>query len=151
VKTHVIDVHITSQTITFAGRSASLVVAEDITERKRTEGEIRIHSQLSALGAAVGLSLIDPESLARSLQLCAEALVAHLGVAFARVWTLNEHDDVLELQASAGLYTHLNGPHGKVPVGQFKIGRIARDRKPHLTNTVIGTRSEERIATAHRC
>ena len=42
------------------------------------------------------------------------------------------------MQASAGLYTHLNGAHGRVPVGQFKIGRIARDRKPHLTNSVVG-------------
>ena len=61
-----------------------------------------------------------------------------MGAAFARIWTLNEREGVLELQASAGLYTHLNGPHGKVPLGQFKIGRIARDRKPHLTNAVIG-------------
>jgi PAS domain-containing protein len=45
---------------------------------------------------------------------------------------------MLELQASAGLYTHLNGPHGRVPVGQFKIGLIAQERKPHLTNQVVG-------------
>src|SRR6185295_8991204 len=77
-------------------------------------------------------------SLASVLQQCAEALVTHLGAAFARVWTLNEPEGVLELQASAGLYTHLSGPHGRVPIGQFKIGRIARDRKPHLTNAVIG-------------
>ena len=32
----------------------------------------------------------------------------------------------------------MNGPHGRVPVGRFKIGRIARDRKAHVTNTVIG-------------
>src|SRR6185503_17568624 len=44
----------------------------------------------------------------------------------------------LELRASAGLYTHLNGPHGKVLLGQFKIGRIAQKCAPHLTNTVIG-------------
>ena len=25
-----------------------------------------------------------------------------------------------------------------MPLGQLKIGRIARDRKPHLTNAVIG-------------
>ena len=61
-----------------------------------------------------------------------------MGAAFARIWTLNEREGVLELQASAGLYTHLNGPHGRIPLGQFKIGRIARDRMPHLTNTVIG-------------
>ena len=115
-----------------------IAVKQDITERKRAEEEIRQRAQLSALGAAVGLSLTDTDSLARALQQCAEALVTHLGAAFARIWTLNEREGVLELQASAGLYTHLNGPHGRVPLGQFKIGRIARDRKPHLTNTVIG-------------
>ena len=37
-----------------------------------------------------------------------------------------------------GLYTHLDGPHGRVPVGRFKIGTIARERRPHLTNSVVG-------------
>ena len=110
----------------------------DITERKRGEEEIRQRAQLSALGAAVGLSLTETDSLARALQRCAEALVSHLGAAFARIWTLNEREGVLELQASAGLYTHLDGPHGRIPLGQFTIGRIARDRITHLTNTVIG-------------
>ena len=113
-------------------------VLRDLTERHRGEEGIRRRVQLSALGAAVGLSLISTDSLAHALQQCAEALVTHLEAAFARVWTLNDREGVLELQASAGLYTHLNGPHGKVPLGQFKIGRIARDRTPHLTNTVIG-------------
>jgi two-component system cell cycle sensor histidine kinase/response regulator CckA len=76
--------------------------------------------------------------LADALQQCAEALVTHMGAAFARIWTLNERDGVLELQASAGLYTDVDGPHGRVPLGQFKIGHIARDRTPHLTNAVIG-------------
>ena len=44
----------------------------------------------------------------------------------------------LNSQASAGLYTHLDGPHSRVPVGQLKIGLIAAERKPHLTNEVIG-------------
>src|SRR6202030_2694595 len=91
------------------------------------------------LGAAVGLALTKTtESLTHALEQCAGALVTHTGAAFARIWTLNQRDGVLELRASAGLYTHVNGPHGKVPLGQFKIGRIARDRKPHLTNSVIG-------------
>ncbi len=42
----------------------------------------------------------------------------------------------MELQASAGLYTHVDGPHGRIPVGALKIGRIAQDREPHLTNDV---------------
>jgi PAS domain S-box-containing protein len=118
--------------------SESTEQTADITARKRTEGDILQRAQLSALGAAVGLSLTHADSLAGALQQCAEALVTFMGAAFARIWTLNEREGLLELQASAGLYTHLNGPHGKVPLGQFKIGRIARDRKPHLTNAVIG-------------
>ena len=51
---------------------------------------------------------------------------------------MNPHDDVLELRASAGLYTHLDGPHSRVPVGKYKIGLIAQERKPHLTNAVVG-------------
>jgi signal transduction histidine kinase/CheY-like chemotaxis protein len=41
------------------------------------------------------------------------------------------------LQASAGMYTHLDGAHGRVPVGMFKIGRIAHERRPHLTNALM--------------
>jgi signal transduction histidine kinase/CheY-like chemotaxis protein len=72
------------------------------------------------------------------LKHCCEAVVHYLDAAFARVWTLNESGDVLELQASAGLYTHIDGGHARVPVGKFKIGLIAQERKPHLTNQVIG-------------
>ena len=57
-------------------------------------------------------------------------LVRKIGVAFARIWTLNEAEQMLELRASAGLYTHIDGPHGRVPVGMYKIGKIAEERAP---------------------
>ena len=72
------------------------------------------------------------------LTLCSQALVEHLDAAFARVWTLNESENVLELRASAGMYTHIDGPHSVIPVGKYKIGLIAQERVPHLTNAVIG-------------
>jgi signal transduction histidine kinase len=71
------------------------------------------------------------------LQRCAEALVQHLGAAFARIWTLDEERGLLLLQASAGQYTHLNGRHGRVPLGQLKIGLIAQERTAVVTNDVI--------------
>ena len=86
----------------------------------------------------IAVALTQGTGLPDCLRRCAEALVRHLDAAFARIWTLNEAQDVLELQASAGMYTHLDGPHSRIPVGQFKIGLIARDREPHLTNQVIG-------------
>ena len=88
--------------------------------------------------ADISNALNHSETLPAILQLCTEAMVRRLNAAFARIWTHNLKDHVLELQASAGMYTHINGGHGRVPVGQFKIGLIASERKPHLTNSVIG-------------
>jgi len=69
---------------------------------------------------------------------CAEAMVRHLDVAFARIWTLNAAENILELQASAGMYTSIDGSHSRVPVGKCMIGMIAQERKPHITNSVLG-------------
>ncbi len=88
--------------------------------------------------ADISNALNYSETLPVILQLCTEAMVRRLNAAFARIWTYNLKDHVLELQASAGMYTHINGGHGRVTVGQFKIGLIASERKPHWTNSVIG-------------
>ncbi|HEX8292048.1 MAG TPA: PAS domain S-box protein [Pyrinomonadaceae bacterium] len=114
-------------------------IARDITVRRRSEAELARRVHQAALGAEVGAALAEGEvPLRRVLQRCAEAVVEHLDAAFARLWTIERGSDVLELQASAGLYTHLDGAHGRVPVGQFKIGLIAAERRPHLTNSVVG-------------
>ena len=44
---------------------------------------------------------------------------------------------MLELQASAGLYTHLDGAHSRIPIGELKIGAIALEQKHVLTNDII--------------
>ncbi|MGD0011886.1 MAG: PAS domain S-box protein [Terriglobia bacterium] len=111
-------------------------VIRDITERQRAEAEMAERHRLAALVAEVGAALTGAESLRQGLQQCAEILVRDINAAFARIWTVNEADKVLELQASAGMYTHLDGGHARVPMGQFKIGRIAENGEPHLTNTV---------------
>ena len=41
-----------------------------------------------------------------------------------------------ELRASAGIYTHLDGVHSRVRVGELEIGLIAQERQPLLTNMV---------------
>ncbi len=93
---------------------------------------------LSKLSMEISISLAREDTLNSMLTSCTEALVHHLDAAFARIWTLNEETNILELQASSGMYTHLDGPHSRVPVGAFKIGLIASERQPHLTNEVIG-------------
>ena len=118
------------------GVVGSVLVFRDISERKRSEAALNERVRLLTLNAAVGTALVQADQLRPMLQRCAEALVDHLHGAFARIWTLNPERDFLELQASAGLYTHLDGPHSRVPVGQYKIGLIAQERRPHLTNAV---------------
>ncbi|MET0646609.1 MAG: PAS domain S-box protein [Pyrinomonadaceae bacterium] len=114
-------------------------VTMDISSRRTAEAELARRVQQAALGAEVGAALAEGGvPLRQGLQRCAEAVVKHLDAAFARVWTIERGSDVLELQASAGLYTHTDGPHGRVPVGKFKIGLIAAERRPHLTNSVVG-------------
>ncbi len=110
----------------------------DITARKKAADELAARTRQNLLGAEIGAVLVRNTDLRGLLQLCTEAIVKHLDTAFARIWTLNKKDNVLELQGSAGMYTHINGPHARVPVGKYKIGLIAQERKPHLTNAVIG-------------
>ena len=98
----------------------------------------RMQERYLAFQVEIGAVLNRNTSLSLTLQACVESIVYHLEGAFARIWTLNSETDMLELQASAGLYTHLDGSHSRIPLGQFKIGLIAAERKPHLTNNVIG-------------
>ena len=113
-------------------------LTQAVLERRRVQEGLQEHMRLALLRSSVGIALTHSSSLQEMLQRCTEVFVNYLDVAFARIWTLTPRQDVLELQASAGMYTHLNGGHARVPVGQFKIGLIAQERQPHLTNAVIG-------------
>ena len=112
----------------------------DIEDRKRAEEELRAamseRARLAAVRAEIGMALARKDNLKGILDLCAKALVRHLDAAFARIWTLSHDGQELELQASAGLYTRLDGRYGRIPFGKFKIGSIAQSRKPHVTNYV---------------
>ena len=110
----------------------------DITERKRAADEITERMHQSAFTADVGITMTQCMSLRSALQGCAAAMVKHIDAAFARIWTYNSKENVLELEASAGMYTHIDGAHSRVPFGKFKIGLIAMERMPHQTNSVIG-------------
>ena len=109
----------------------------DITDRTRHAQAMAEQVRLASLTADVGLALTRSLTLDEMLRECAEALVARLDAAFARIWMLDGAREVLVLRASAGLYTHLDGPHSEIRVGDLKIGRIAQTRDPQLTNDVL--------------
>ena len=105
-------------------------------ERARAEAAVREQKRLAELRAEVAAELSCEANTSDTLQRCCALLVEHLDAAFARVWTLNTQTQNLELCASAGLYEHLDGPHSRIRIGEFKIGRIAQSQMPHLTNDV---------------
>ena len=96
-----------------------------------------IAARQAALRADINRAFSREDSVHGILKQCAEAIVHHLDAAFARIWTVKKDEGVLQLQASAGMYTHLDGAHSRIPIGKFKIGLIAQEKMPHLTNDVI--------------
>jgi PAS domain S-box-containing protein len=111
---------------------------ETIVDLSAANQTLAERSALAEFVAAVSTAISEANGLREMLRHCCDAMVRHLDAAFSRIWTLNEKENVLELQASSGMYTHIDGGHSRIPVGQFKIGLIASERVPHLTNAVVG-------------
>ena len=117
-------------------RRGLLEMKETAVRTAALEQEVRTRQQAendASLTAAVGLALTRGTEQRLMLQQCAEALVQHLDGGLARIWTLDESDDVLHLQAGAGVCRRLDEQHGRVAVGAFTIGAIARAREPLVT------------------
>ena len=112
------------------------VYSRDVTARRRNDALIARLARHESVRADVTAALATHADIRLMLQRCAESLVDRLNVSFARIWTTDEAGTTLLLQSSAGKYTHIDGPHRAVPVGQFKIGLIAEEKRPHLTNDV---------------
>jgi PAS domain S-box-containing protein len=112
----------------------------ELEDRKRAEEVLRAatleRARLALVRAEIAMTLARKDSLRGILHTCAETMVRHLDAAFARIWTLERDGWELELQASAGVYTRLDGHYSRIPVGELKIGLIAQERKPHLSNDV---------------
>jgi PAS domain S-box-containing protein len=126
------------------GQRFFIGIARDISERKRLQDRQARLARHAVLHAEVSAAVSESEKPAgEMLQICAAAVVRRLDAAFARIWLLNTETKVLELAASAGLYTHLDGAHARIPLGSLKIGRIAAVQKPHLTNNV---QTDERVS-----
>src|SRR5262249_9371 len=120
-------------------------IATDITALKRTEEfQVRrahqaalradIHAALSSGGTESALQTI--------LQLAAEAVVRHLDIALARIWTLDDQRNMLELQASASQYTRLEDEPARLPIGKLGVGFTAQELRPYITNDIL---KDERI------
>ena len=126
-------------------------VDRNITERKEIEKNLADQASLWALGSDIGHAIAIAGDLRELTQKCCEAIVQRLDGAFARIWLYHPGDNMLILEGSAGMYTHLDGKHGRISVNSpYKIAQIASNRKAHLTNQVIGDPQVKEQAWATR-
>lgn len=97
----------------------------------------RIAQRLISVRSDVSAAFAKPAPIKAVLRECTDAIVRNLDAAFARIWTLNHQENVLELRASSGIYTRLDGEYSRIPAGSLKLGWIIREKKPLMTNAVL--------------
>ncbi|HEY7744823.1 MAG TPA: PAS domain S-box protein [Desulfuromonadales bacterium] len=134
-----IPAEITLDRMVFQEGTYAVAVARDIEKRKRAEEALAERARLAELGSEIGVALTKGGGLESTLQQCVESLVRYTEAAFGRIWIVNSGDpQLLVLKASAGMYRHTDGRHSRKRIGKLRIGMIALERKPYLTNAVIG-------------
>jgi len=124
------NIEITESTLlAFADRVSSEM------ERMSAEEDKAKRIKNAEFSAQVGKSITKGGSLNDILQSCAQDMVDHLDAAFARIWVYNKEENFLSLQASAGMYTNLDGRHSSFPLSNpGKITAIAKTRTALFTN-----------------
>jgi DNA-binding CsgD family transcriptional regulator len=86
--------------------------------------------QVNQIGQSIS-GCFDPGIIAHRIT---DGLVTAFDSAFARIWLTHPDGRSLSLVASSGLYTHINGSFAQVPMGAYKVGKIAQNRVPFLSN-----------------
>lgn len=142
---HELEVH----QIELEMQNAQLRQAQEELEaivQERTKELTKLNGQITQLGS-LKECLICTQPLSEKQKLITDKIVAIFGADFARIWLLRKGDlcekfcihagvkegpDVcrdrsrcLHLVASSGRYSHIDGKHRRVPLGCYKIGRVA--------------------------
>lgn len=74
---------------------------------------------------------LEPKAVASKIT---DGLVDCFDCAFARIWLVKSDRTAIELIASSGLYTSLDGDFASVPMGAYKVGKIAQHCTSFLSN-----------------
>ncbi|MEJ2231662.1 MAG: PAS domain S-box protein, partial [Nitrospirales bacterium] len=112
-------------------------IIRDISERKQAERALEERTHLLAFEAEVGDALNQRQPLGVILQGCTESIVRHLNVAWIGIWTLDNQQEGLTLQAHGGASCPTAGLEDLEQFGHFEIGQIAYEKRPLLTNAAF--------------
>jgi DNA-binding CsgD family transcriptional regulator len=74
---------------------------------------------------------LESEAIAKKIT---DSLVDRFNCAFVRIWVVESDRTAIRLVASSGLYTRIDGDFASVPMGAYKVGKIAQTCNPFLSN-----------------
>lgn len=127
-----------AQALLLALNESQQKVRDELRERAHVEEALREQVRLAALQVEVGRILARGGTLQELLDGCVNALVGHLHVALAHIWTVDEAEQMLELQASAGIQLQTTDNYRCIKIGTLEVGRAAQERQPRHIHDVIG-------------
>ena len=113
-----------------------LAVLRDVTEHRTEQMAIVERARMTQLRAEVALETTNEGTMAAVLQRVSEGLLKFLELAQVRVWVLEPDSAILVLRSNAGIYTNLDGPETRIPVGFSTVGRVAERRRISIDNNV---------------
>jgi PAS domain S-box-containing protein len=114
-----------------------LVLTSEVTAYHQIQAALEEQLRLAQLNMDVSIALTRELSLQEMLKHCAAALVKNLGAERACIWTLDEQEKVLELQADAGVPIENRVEHMRIPLQSKLIGEIVQTKRPILTNSLL--------------
>ncbi|WP_424357519.1 PAS domain S-box protein [Methanocella sp. MCL-LM] len=149
----VFPVEITGRFFSWKGRNVHVAAIRDITERCQTEAYLRKLSLLK-------VQLLGTGDLQARLQQIADSVIDIFGADFARIWMISDGDlcdkgcihravtdgelvcpdrtRCLHLMASSGRYTAIDDDYRRVPIGNYRVGRlITGESGKYITNDVV--------------
>ncbi len=74
---------------------------------------------------------LEPKAIAAKIT---QGLIDRFDCSLVRIWLVESDLTALNLVASSGLYTRLDGDFATVPMGAYKVGKIAQHCIPFLSN-----------------
>jgi PAS domain S-box-containing protein len=133
------------------GKIARMVgTITDITERKLAESKLKEDVRIAEFGSAVGACLTHGDSLTAAMRGCCAAVERTFGPGIARIWTVVEEDESLELRAEAGLATQPDGTNSRIRLGSGYVGRSAEGGMARFTNDLAKDLSARDLDWAQR-
>jgi GAF domain-containing protein len=116
----------------------AIATVRDITDSVEAEKRIMRRQRIALLRADVGDAFNRADSLDKTLESVTEAILSHLNGTLARIWLIDEVGCTLVSKASASACDQVDLTLGfvQVPVGEFKIGKIAATKLPLHTNDI---------------